>query len=350
MRHSGYAIVCAGVAAAIASPAWAQDYAASAINRSAVSEFEVYGTAQKTVVDDPAVPGGKALRVTVPAKGTNPWDSGVISKVTGPIKAGDQLIYVFYLRLQSGDSGATSATLPANTVSLASPPHTPLFGGPATIGPKWKMLTARWVADKDYAPGTLQAGIQVATGNQVIDFGPMYVSKMGSGATSAAPAVPAAPAGNADLASKIVNDPSAPEVNGAKAQLVDDAKVDGGKALRVTVTKKGPNNWASNVESSLNKPVRKGDKLVLMFNARLQEGPGGAATASIPHSAIQMKAAPYTSLVSGQPALTGGWQSYRYEGTADKDYAADALKASIQIGNARQTIDFGPIVVLNLGQ
>lgn len=350
MRHSGYAVVWAGVAAAIAAPAFAQDFAATSINRSAVTEFDVYGTAQKTVVDDPALPGGKALRVTVPAKGANPWDGGVISKVTGPIKAGDELIYVFYAKLVTGDGGAASATLPANTVSLATPPHTALFGGPATIGPKWKMLKARWVADKDYAPGTLQAGIQVATGNQVIDFGPMYVSKVGAGAVAAAPAAPAASAGTADLSSKIVNDVSAPEVNGAKASLVDDVKVEGGKAVRVTVTKKGPNNWASNVESSVSKAVRKGDKLVLMFNARLQEGPGGAATATIPHAAIQMKAAPYTSLVSGQPALTGEWQSYRFEGTADKDHAANALKASIQVGNARQTIDFGPIVVLNLGQ
>jgi hypothetical protein len=347
MRHSGYAVVGAAVVAAVASPGWAQDYAATSINRSAVAELDVYGTAQKTVVDAPAVPGGKALRITVPAKGTNPWDAGVISKVTGPVKAGDELVYVVYARLESGDNGATSAVLPANTVSLASPPYTALFGGPGTIGPKWQMLRARWVADKDYAAGTLQAGIQVATGKQVIDVGPMYVSKTGAGAV---PAAPAAPSGTADLSSKIVNDPSAPEVNGAKARLVDDANIDGGKALRVAVARKGPNNWASNVETSVNKPVRKGDKLVLMFNARLQEGPGGAATATIPHSAIQMKAAPYSSLVSGQPALTGEWKSYRYEGTADKDHAAGALKASIQVGNAKQTIDFGPIVVLNLGQ
>jgi hypothetical protein len=347
MRHSGYAIVCAGVAAAIASPAFGQDFAATSINRSAVAEFDVYGTAQKAVVDDPVVPGGKALRVTVPGKGANPWDGGVISKVTGPIKAGDELVYVFYARLEKGEGGATSASLPANTVSLANPPYTALFGGPATIGPKWKMLKVRWVADKDYAPGTLQAGVQVATGNQVIDFGPMYVSKMAAGAVAAAPAAPAA---TADLSSKMVNDPSAPEVNGAKAQLVNDPRIDGGKALRVAVSKKGPNNWASNVETSLNKPVKKGDKLVLMFNARLQEGPSGAAAATIPHSAIQMKAAPYSSLVSGQAALTGDWKSYRFEGTADKDHAAGALKASIQIGNAKQTIDFGPIVVLNMGQ
>ena len=50
--------------------------------------------------------------------------------------------------------------------------------------------------------------------------------------------------------------------------------------------------------------------------------------------------------------MTAGpeWQFHKIEGKADKDYPADALKATIQIGNAKQTIDFGPIAVLNLGQ
>ncbi len=153
-----------------------------------------------------------------------------------------------------------------------------------------------------------------------------------------------------DLASKIVNDPGAPEVKGAKATLVDDAKVQGGKAIRVAVSKKGENNWDSVVESSVNKPVKKGDKLVLAFEARLEKGPGGATNAAIPFSAIQMKAAPYTGVVQGQVTVGPEWQFHRIEGTADKDYPADALKATIQIGNARQTIDFGPVVVLNMGQ
>lgn len=149
---------------------------------------------------------------------------------------------------------------------------------------------------------------------------------------------------------KIANDPSAPTVNGAKAKLVDDPKAQGGKALRVVVRKKAANIWDSSVESMLTKPLVKGDKLILMFEARLHEGPDGATSASIPNAAIQMASAPYTTLGSGQPALTGEWKSFRYEGVADKDYAAGAVKATIHIGNTKQVVDFGPIIVLNMGQ
>lgn len=154
----------------------------------------------------------------------------------------------------------------------------------------------------------------------------------------------------ADLASKIVNDPSAPQVNGAKAKVVDDSNAQGGKALRVAVTKKGQNNWDSAVESAIAKPVKAGDKIVLTFQARLEKAEGGAGSATIPYAAVQEAAAPYTGIVSGQVTVGPEWKLHQVEGRASKDYPAAALKATIHLGNAKQTIDFGPVVVLNMGQ
>jgi hypothetical protein len=37
-------------------------------------------------------------------------------------------------------------------------------------------------------------------------------------------------------------------------------------------------------------------------------------------------------------------------GKADKDYAAGTLSVGIQLATARQTVDVGPIIVLDLGQ
>ena len=42
-----------------------------------------------------------------------------------------------------------------------------------------------------------------------------------------------------DLAKKIINDPSDPHVDGAKASLRDDPGVQGGKVLRIVIAKKG---------------------------------------------------------------------------------------------------------------
>jgi hypothetical protein len=350
MRNPAFAAL--GIATiVIATPAQgqapAEDLAATAINQHDVTKLNVYGNAKGEAIDNPALPGGKALRVTVAAKGANPWDSGVVSSVTQPVKAGDELVFVFFAKLVEGENGATSVTLPSNAVSLASPPHTALFGAPATIGTGWKKLRQRWIADKDYPAGTLQAALQLATGRQVIDIGPMFVSKMSGGAALPPPVKKTVVE---DLSSKIVNDPTKPESTGVTGGLLKGQAPEGGDAMRVKVLKKGKNNWDSAIDSTVRKPVRKGDKLVLMFDARLVEGPGGATTANIPNASIQQKAEPYKTLGNGSPALTDKWQSFRYEGVADQDYAAGEVKGTIQVGNAKQTIDLANIVILNMGQ
>ena len=153
-----------------------------------------------------------------------------------------------------------------------------------------------------------------------------------------------------NLADKIVNDPGAPNVNGAKAKLFDDPAVQGGKAVRVIVARKGKNDWDSNVESAIDKPVKAGDRLILAFQAKLESVDGGGATATLPYNAIQMSAAPYSTVISRSVSAGPNWEFHKIEGKADRNYGAGELKATIQLGNAKQTVDFGPIAVFDLGQ
>lgn len=153
-----------------------------------------------------------------------------------------------------------------------------------------------------------------------------------------------------DIASKIINDPGAPEVRGAKAKLVNDPNAQGGKALRVTVAKKGANAWDSVVESAVKKPIKAGDQLILAFQARLHQGDGGATTGTLPYNAVQLSAAPYSSVVQGSADIGPEWELQEIKGKADKDHAAGTAKVTIHLGNAKQTVDLGPIVLLNMGQ
>jgi hypothetical protein len=164
-------------------------------------------------------------------------------------------------------------------------------------------------------------------------------------------AVVAAPAAHAqtDIAKQIVNDPSAPEVNGAKGSVVNDAKAQGGKALRVAVPKKGTNPWDSTVEGAIKKPIAKGDQLVLLFSARLEKGENGVTTATLPYNAVQVAAAPYTTVMSGSGEIGPEWKDFKVSGTANASYAANTLKVTIQLATAKQTVDFGPIAVLDVG-
>ena len=179
----------------------------------------------------------------------------------------------------------------------------------------------------------------------------MRVWKLFAAALVVSTPIAAAAAQNAaDVAKEIVNDPTNPQVDGAKASLHDDAKVQGGKALRVEVVRKGAHPWDATVGGPITKPVKGGDKLVLAFWARLEKGENGATTTTLPYDAIQLASAPYSTVVSGSNEIGPEWKLAQVTGKADKDYAAGTLKAMIQLATAKQTVEFGPIVVLDRGQ
>ncbi|HEX8239947.1 MAG TPA: hypothetical protein VF574_09440 [Allosphingosinicella sp.] len=153
-----------------------------------------------------------------------------------------------------------------------------------------------------------------------------------------------------DIASRIINDPGAPQVTGASAKLRDDPGVQGGRALRIQVAGKGANAWDVAVGSAIQKPVRTGDRLVLAFWARLAKGEGGLATATLPYNAVQLASAPYSPLFSGPATIGPEWKLYEVRGKSDRDYAAGALNATLHLATGKQTVDIGPVIVLDLGQ
>jgi hypothetical protein len=161
--------------------------------------------------------------------------------------------------------------------------------------------------------------------------------------------LPLAPAPAQD-ALNIINNPGEPQVNGVTPRLRDDPAVQGGKALRIQVRRKGANPWDVAVESALEQPVKAGDSLLFAFWARLEKGEGGAATATLPYNAIQLAAAPYSALFASPAELGPEWKLHEVRGKADKDYAAGTLKATIHLASAEQTVDMGPLIVVNLGQ
>ncbi|MDP9423697.1 MAG: hypothetical protein M3Q19_12855 [Pseudomonadota bacterium] len=334
------AAACLGMAA----PAAAQP----AGSDSGVATLGWYGV-QASFRDDPSVEGGKALRVVVAGKGANPWDGGVGAKVERAVRAGDEVILTFWARLEQGVSGEALATLPAS-VGLNAAPWTSVASEPVDIGPKWKRYEVRGKADRDYAAGTLGVGFQVATASRTIDFGPVATVPAGGAAkatTSAAARAPAKP--QVDVASMIINDPSAPQVNGAKAKLRDDPAVQGGKALRIPVAAKSQNAWEVSIASAVTKPIKAGDELLLAFWARLEKGEAGPTT-TLPYAAIQMSSEPWTTVMAGSADIGPEWKLHEIRGKTDKDYTANSVGVTIQLATAKQTIDFGPIMVLNLGQ
>jgi len=174
MKRFAFALGCA-LAALQPLPASAQD-ALDIINDPGAAQ--VVGASGR-LRDDPGVQGGKALRIVVRGKGANPWDVAAQTAITQPVKAGDALLLAFWARLEKGEAGATTATLPYNAVQQSAAPYTVLFTGPAEIGPEWKLHEVRGKADADHAAGTLNATIHLATAAQTVELGPIFVVNLG---------------------------------------------------------------------------------------------------------------------------------------------------------------------------
>jgi len=136
---------------------------------------------------------------------------------------------------------------------------------------------------------------------------------------------------------------------GAKPASIKDAKVQFGKAIRIDTPGSG-NPWSIGVNSPLQAGVKKGDKIVIAFYARVEKLAEGATSATIANAQIQLAAAPYTKLF-GNPVTVGPeWKLYTAAGHADRDYAKGQLAAALHVNTAKQTLDIGAMAVLNYGQ
>lgn len=158
----------------------ADDMLKKIINRPPVTAWRIDGLSGKPVIrNDPAVQYGKAVRIDVPGKGEHPWSIAASNPIDKPVKAGDNLVLAFWARLEKGENGATSATLPYNAVQMTADPYTPVFAQPVTIGPEWKMMQVQGKANRDYAAGQLTITVHLATARQVVDLGPVFLLDMG---------------------------------------------------------------------------------------------------------------------------------------------------------------------------
>ena len=55
-------------------------------------------------------------------------------------------------------------------------------------------------------------------------------------------------------------------------------------------------------------------------------------------------------MISDSTQIGPEWKNIEVSGVADADYPAGALKVTIQLATAKQTVDVGPLVVLDRGK
>lgn len=127
-----------------------------------------------------------------------------------------------------------------------------------------------------------------------------------------------------------------------------DATVQGRHALRVDVTTAGANPWDVGAGSLTNKPIATGDVLLPCVWARAERLPEGQASARLTIG-LQMNAEPYTPLGSQDIEVGADWKLHFLQIAAARDYAAGQVGSSVHLARASQTIDLGPLFILDFG-
>jgi len=186
--HKGLMIfACAALAASAASAQTAPAPASSAagkladklINQPATATWNVFGASQTNEVMPTGGPQNyPATRVTVSAKGVNPWDAGAVSQLSKPVASGDTLLVAVYLRAPQLKDGETT---PITYLGLSEgPPNYPIvLTASVNITNQWKVYYASGKATKAYAPGDITAGVHLAADKHVVDLGPVRVFDLG---------------------------------------------------------------------------------------------------------------------------------------------------------------------------
>lgn len=369
-------IVALVTGALMAVPAAAADDVGKYIVLSASADSWNVWNAGAKVFDDATVQGGKAVRVTA-KKGAHSWEAKA-SITIPPVAKGDVILAAYYARVETPPAGSATAMIESAGFGLNKAPYTGFGGEAAAPTGKWAIYYASGVADADHAKGTVDFGVQVAGADQVIDFGPLFLLNFGPNYDLAklphnrlAAAVPAAaPAATntgaesiyaADLAKlraklpvkgTLISDPSQLYTSGpdVTSQTIAAPELAGGKATRTVTAKAGTNSWDDGVSGAITGAIKKGDVVFVAVQVRASEPPAGAQAGLVSELGVKLSQTPWTAIATASATVPKGQWTWVYaSGIAGTDYAPGGVGFGMQLGCCKQTLDIGPVFVLDLG-
>lgn len=149
------------------------------INDPKTVAWNVYGADQR---NEMLAHGGPqdypALRVSVTAKGANPWDAGASSALDRPVAAGDTVLVALYLRAPKLADGE-STPVPYFGVNEGAPPYNIVAKGSANVTNQWKRYYAVGKAGQAFNADSITVGVHLAAARHVLDLGPVLVYDLG---------------------------------------------------------------------------------------------------------------------------------------------------------------------------
>jgi hypothetical protein len=123
------------------------------------------------------IPGEHAFRIKA-HKGANPWDVQASSPIQGAIDEGDVIMLMYYARAAEPAEGGSTLTA---RVQLAFAPYTAGMDFTTPISTEWKSYCAHRVSTASFPAKAGSVSLHLATAQQVIELGPVFVFNFGPG-------------------------------------------------------------------------------------------------------------------------------------------------------------------------
>jgi len=124
-------------------------------------------------VDDERIQHAFRIKAT---KGANPWDQQASSPIQGAIHEGDVIMLMYYARAAEPAEGGSSLTA---RVQINAAPYTSTMEMTSAITGEWKNYCAHRIAKAEVPAKGGNVSIHLATANQVIELGPVFVFNFG---------------------------------------------------------------------------------------------------------------------------------------------------------------------------
>jgi len=146
------------------------------INNPNPGSWIAYGAQTSKPVKDATVQGGGAFEVQVTAAGPQPYSTAAQQDITGPIKKGDKLIAVLWLKANSSDGSPTPLHI---RMQVNSGSYDGIVESDVTIDNSWKRYPLQGVSAADHPKGSAVLAVHLGQAKQTIDLGPAFVLDMG---------------------------------------------------------------------------------------------------------------------------------------------------------------------------
>ena len=153
------------------------------INAPAISNGNVFGENEThRFIDDPSVPGGKALEVTVSDTGLNSWSTGVNRSISTAISKGDVVFLAYWAKGIEAKNEAQTPIISPVRIQQSSEPYNSAAEGAAYLSREWKLYYASGKSDHLIPAGPAGVTMHLGLTKQTLRLGPAYLFNLGPNA------------------------------------------------------------------------------------------------------------------------------------------------------------------------